>query len=182
MSAIASKSLRVSGALALLAAAGGATAAQRSFVSTAGLDNPNCSIASPCRTFGAALSAVATGGEIIVLDSGGYGAVTIGKPVTIESPAGVYAGIGVASGDGITIAAGASDRVVLRGLTINGQGGANGIHVQQAGVVHVERCAVNGLSVGILFEPPTPARLIVADSIVRNNTNAASGARLSARA
>jgi hypothetical protein len=170
VSAITSKSLRVSAALALLVVAGGASAAQRAFVSTSGVDNPNCSLASPCRTLGAALTAVAAGGEIIVLDSGGYGAVAIGKPVTIESAAGVYAGMTVTSGDGIAIAAGPSDRIVLRGLTINGQGGTNGIHIQQAGVVHVERCTINGLAVGIFFEPATPARLVVADSVVRNNT------------
>jgi len=36
----------------------------------------------------------------------------------------VTAGISVFSGDGIDINAGASDIVILRGLTINAQGGA----------------------------------------------------------
>jgi hypothetical protein len=57
------------------------------------------------------------------VDSGGYGAVTIGKTVSIISPPGIYAGISVFSGAGVAInAPGAT--VVLRGLSINCQGEA----------------------------------------------------------
>lgn len=155
-------------------ACNGALAAQRAFVSTSGADNISCSLAAPCRTFAAAQTAVAAGGEIVPLDSGGYGAVTITKALTIDVPPGVYAGITVASGgDGVTVNAASSDRVVLRGLAINGQGqaGTNGIHVLTVGVVHVERCTVGGLTKGIFFEPSGAAKLVVADSIVRNNSS-----------
>ncbi|MBK7793155.1 MAG: hypothetical protein IPJ62_11970 [Betaproteobacteria bacterium] len=40
------------------------------------------------------------------------------------------------------VAAGPSDKVVLRGLTINGQGGNRGIVITSAGEVHIEQCTV----------------------------------------
>jgi hypothetical protein len=59
----------------------------------------------------------------------------------------VYAGVSVFAGDdGITVAAGVSDKVVLRGLTINGQGGDSGIRVTSGNVViHIEDCTVAGM-------------------------------------
>src|SRR4029450_1625619 len=96
---------------------------QRTFVAHDGVDNPACSLAAPCRGFTAALAATSANGDVIVLDSAGYGTVTIAKAVSIIAPAGIYAGISVSSGNGVTVNAGASDKVVLRGLTINGQGG-----------------------------------------------------------
>jgi len=61
-------------------------AAQRTFVSTAGDDVNtvlNCSLAAPCRSFGSAIGVTSPDGELIVLDSGGYGPVTITQAVTI---------------------------------------------------------------------------------------------------
>jgi len=91
----------------------------RTFVSAkTGSDSANCSRTSPCRTFNRAISLTSPGGEVVALDSGGYGAVTISQAVTLEAPDGVYAGMTVSAGDGITVAAGASDVIVLRGLTV----------------------------------------------------------------
>ena len=56
------------------------------------------------------------------MDSAGYGAVTITQSVSIIAPAGIYAGISVFGGDGVTVNAPGAI-VVLRGLSINGQGG-----------------------------------------------------------
>ncbi len=120
-------------------------AAQRTFVSTAGVNNPSCSLGSPCRDFTAAIAATSAGGEVIVLDSGGYGPVTIGQAVSIIAPPGVYAGISVFSGDGVTVAAGPADRVTLRGLSINGQGGNRGIVIASGGEVNIEQCIVANL-------------------------------------
>jgi hypothetical protein len=61
-------------AAAVLLPCGNACAvAQRTFVSTSGNDAntaANCSLASPCRSFGSALSVTVADGEIVVLDSG----------------------------------------------------------------------------------------------------------------
>src|SRR5262249_34706657 len=103
---------------------------QRVFVSAvSGSDSNPCTRPLPCRTFGQALIAVSAGGEVVVVDSGGYGPVTVTKAVTIVSPPGIYAGISVMSGSGITVNAGATDLVTLRGLSINGLGGNDGVTV-----------------------------------------------------
>src|SRR5512147_2027792 len=107
----------------------GATAAQRTFVAPTGLDTNPCSIGLPCRSFGTVIGATDVGGEVIVQDAGGYGAVTITKSVTITSPAGVYAGISVFGGDGVLVN-GAGVVVVLRGLVINGIGAFNGTGIR----------------------------------------------------
>ena len=80
-----------------------ATGAQRTFVASVGSDAGPCSITAPCRGFAAAVTKTSAGGEVIVLDSAGYGAVTITKSVSIIAPPGVYAGISVFSGNGITV-------------------------------------------------------------------------------
>jgi len=51
--------------------------AGRTFVSGQGADSNPCSVSAPCRTFGQAISQTATGGEIVVLSSAGYGPFSI---------------------------------------------------------------------------------------------------------
>src|SRR5438045_8844983 len=100
----------------------------RAAVSVNGVDGNPCSPASPCRSINYALSQTNAGGEIIVLDSGGYGAFTVTKSVSVEAAPGVHAGITAASGTAISINAGASDKLVLRGLSLSGVGtGSAGI-------------------------------------------------------
>jgi parallel beta helix pectate lyase-like protein len=95
-----------------------AAAAQRTFVASTGHDTDACSLAFPCRSFDVAIAQTLLGGEVIVLDSAGYGPATISQPVSIIAPPGVYGGISVFTGVGLTIAAGGGN-VTLRGLTIN---------------------------------------------------------------
>jgi parallel beta helix pectate lyase-like protein len=154
-------------ALIALAAASSAEAAQRSFVSTTGLDANACTLAAPCRSFGTALTHTDAGGEIIVLDSGAYGRVTITQPVTIEAPAGVYAGISVfASTNGIDVnAPGAT--VVLRGLSINGQGGNIGISVAAVKQLSIDRCRINGMGAqGVLV---TAGSVVITHAYINDN-------------
>ncbi len=153
-------------ALSLYAATVAATTAQRTFVASTGNDANPCSIAAPCRNFARAIMQTSTGGEVIVLDSAGYGAVTITQSITINAPTGIYAGISVFSGDGITINAGATDTVVLRGLTINGQGGANGITLTNALRVHVENCVIAKMGDKGIYQ--VAGTLEVKDTIVRD--------------
>jgi len=164
--------LIATGALLLTATNVAAITAQRTFVSGSGVDNPDCSIVRPCRGFAAALTATTAGGEIIVLDSGGYGRLTITKSISIIAPPGIYAGVSVAAGfDGVTVnAPGAT--VVLRGLSINGLGGSgNGILVQQAGRIRIEGCVVSNMgAVGIYHRAPG-AEMIVLDTIVRDTAD-----------
>jgi hypothetical protein len=147
-----------------------AQAAQRTFVATTGSDAntaTNCGPTTPCRGFTAALSVTDTNGEIVVLNSGGYGPVTIGKSVSIISSPGVFAGVTVSSGSGIEVVYPA-DKVVLRGLVLNGAGGSYGIQMQTDGELLVEDCHVSGFATyGI--EATGTIRLRVVDSLLRNN-------------
>lgn len=154
--------------VASLFAAHAHAAAQRTFVSTTGVANPACSLAAPCRAFSEALAATLPAGEIVVVDSGGYGGGTITQAVSIVAPPGVYAGISVFSGDGITINAGTSDIVKLRGLTLNGLGGVNGIVVNTVGLLEIDDVRVSGFSFrGLNFA--ASGRLTVTNSVFENS-------------
>jgi hypothetical protein len=158
-------------ALSLFAATVAATTAKRTFVASTGNDANLCSIAAPCRNFARAIMQTSTGGEVIVLDSAGYGAVTITQSVSIIAPAGIYAGISVFSGDGVTVnAPGAT--VVLRGLSINGQGGSSGVNVQQAARLRIESCVISGMASDGIHHTAVGAEMIVLDTIVRDNGGA----------
>jgi nitrous oxidase accessory protein NosD len=155
--------------LCLAAASPAFALANRVFVSArSGNDTNSCSnILTPCQTFAGAVLQLNPGGDAIVLDSGGYGPVTITQALTIEAPAGVTAFIHSPSGDAITINAGASDTVVLRGLALNG-GSGNGITVKTVGVLHVESCVINGFgSSGLFFG--ASGQLFVKDTVARGN-------------
>src|SRR5262245_18054817 len=66
--------------------------ASRTWVSGVGDDANPCSRTAPCKTFAGAISKTAAGGEIDILDPGGYGTVTITKSITING-AGSYGSI-----------------------------------------------------------------------------------------
>ncbi len=142
-------------------------AAQRTFVSGTGLDANDCALARPCRGFATAMAHTDAYGEIVVLDSAGYGPVTIDKSVSIIAPPGVYAGVSVFSGDGIEVDPGAGGKVVLRGLTINGQGGNVGIRIASGDEIHVERCVISNMSTGIYV--PGGLAIRISSSVVRSS-------------
>src|ERR1043166_848374 len=90
--------------------------ATRTWVSGVGDDANPCSRTAPCKTFAGAISKTAPGGEINCLDPGGFGALTITKSISIICGESGEAGVLVSGTPGITVVAGPSDRVVLRGL------------------------------------------------------------------
>jgi hypothetical protein len=146
---------------------------QRSFVSSTGSDINTCARDQPCRNFAAAIVQTNPNGEVVAIDSAGYGPVAITKGVTIVAPLGVHAGISVFSGDGVSIDAGASDVVVLRNLYINAQGGANGITLTSAGTLHIEHCIVSGFSSNdINLIPAVAATVLISDTVARQAVNA----------
>lgn len=130
--------------------------APRTFVASTGIDTNPCSRALPCRSFAVAIAQTSAGGEVLVLDSAGYGSVTISTSVSIIAPLGIYAGVTVPAGtNGITVNAGISDTVVLRGLVINGPGTGPvnyGIRVMGSGTVHIEDCTLTNLFVAIAID------------------------------
>jgi len=145
-----------------------------------GNDANDCNRLTPCRTFQKAHDSTLAAGEITVLDPGGYGALTITKAISIINDGVGEAGILVSGGlNGISINAGPSDAVSLRGLTVKGIGfgGGNGIVFNAGGSLTVEHCAIRtldggGTGVGIQFQPNTSSHLAVLNTIVADNSSA----------
>jgi hypothetical protein len=148
--------------------------ATRTWVSGVG-DNANpCSRSAPCLTLAGALSKTATGGEIDVLGALDLGPATIGKAITVDGDAGF--GRVVATGaDGLVISVPAAARVILRGLSIEGNGsGTNGIRFITGAALIVDDTTIGGFSNhGIDFEPAAAAELVLTNVDIRDN--AASG-------
>ena len=146
-----------------------ATNAPRTFVSSTGVDSDPCTLTNPCRSLGAALALTLADGEVVIVDSAGYGPVVIDKAVTIVASPGVYAGISVSSGHGIDVNPGAGS-VTLRGLTINGLGGDYGINLISGDALFIERCVVSGFTnTGIYAVPAAEASVFVRNSTISGN-------------
>ena len=117
--------------------------ATRTWVSAVGDDVNPCSRTAPCKTLAGTISKTAEHGEINAIDSGGFGAVTITKSITIDlSP--FEGGVLVSGGNGINVAAQPDDVVTLRGLDLIGyQSGAacgtgTGVRITNAGTVRID--------------------------------------------
>jgi hypothetical protein len=152
-----------------------AHASQRTFVSAAIGSDANatigCTAVAPCRLFSTAMVKTDVGGEVIVVDSGSYDPVTITKSISLIAPKGVYAGISVPPNkDGIKIAT-PGIAVVLRGLTIIGQGGNVGIALEEGlnNRLTIEGCAISNMKATGIFV--NNAETIIIDTVVRNNTS-----------
>src|SRR5450756_330475 len=129
-----------------LAAAPAHAQATRTWVSGVGDDVNPCSRTAPCKTFAGAISKTAVAGEIDCLDPGGFGGITITKSITLNCSA-TLGSILVAGTNGITISAGTSDKIIIRGLQLQGLGpngapGLTGIKILTAGVVAIENCVI----------------------------------------
>jgi hypothetical protein len=141
--------------------------ATRTWVSGVGDDANPCSRTAPCKTFAGAISKTAAGGEINTLDSGGFGAVTITKSISIVG-IGVVAGVLAAGVNGIIINVAASDKVVLEGLDIEGAGtGLNGVHIIGGGGVTIRNCTIRNFTQnGINLVGTAHARAVVDGSMI----------------
>jgi len=121
--------------------------ATRTWVSGVGNDADPCSRTAPCKTWAGAISKTASGGEIDALDPGGFGTVTITKPITLDGGAGQVASILASGTNGIII--NTAGIVNVRNISISGWGvtlGTNGIRVLAGAQVTVENCVIEGFS------------------------------------
>jgi hypothetical protein len=149
--------------------------ASRTWVSGVGDDVNPCSRTAPCKTFAGAISKTAFGGEISVLDPGGYGAVTITKPITI-SGVGEQASILASGVNGVIINISPAPRsiantVTLRNIQINGFGneseGINGIKVSGDTKVVLDTVNIFGFGTsGILAEDTS--EVVIHNSVLSN--------------
>ena len=142
----------------------------RVFVALTGNDANQCTFASPCKSAQHAHDVVAAGGEIRMLDPGSYGLLTITKAISIlgEGHGGIAAQNGAVA---ITINAGASDKIHLRGLVIEGFGsGLLGIRFNTGASLSVQDCVVrNFFNTGVVFAPTGSSQLFVIDTRVERN-------------
>jgi hypothetical protein len=133
--------------------------------------NP-CSRTAPCKTFAGTISKTAAGGEINVLDPGGFGALTITKAITIDAT-GVEAGVLVSGTNGIVVAAGATDAVFLRGLDFVGINGLSGIDFVSGLMLTVENCRISGFTeAGISIASSTAGtQVYISHTLVHDQSN-----------
>jgi hypothetical protein len=155
--------------------------ATRTWVSGVGDDANPCSRTAPCKTFAGAISKTAVDGEIDALDSGGFGAVTITKSITIDGDSNLAGILTTLGSTGVIVnisAASGSNFVQLRNLSFNGGGsGGNGIRLINgvSGLtVSVENCVIfgfrSGNGRGISDERSQSGELYVQDTLIKNNS------------
>lgn len=146
--------------------------ATRTWVSGVGDDAFPGSRTAPCKTFAGAYSKTSTGGEINCLDSAGFGAITIGKSLTIDGTSNLASIL--ATGTTGIIINGAGIDVTIRDVAINGAtGGITGIRIVAAARVVIQNCVIfgftGGVAIGINDQRTTGGKLFITDTTVRNN-------------
>ena len=168
-------------AVPLMASAPAHAQATRTWVSGVGDDVNPCSRTAPCKTFAGAISKTAAGGIINCIDPGGFGALTITKSIEIDC-LNTKAGMLASGTNGVNVNA-AGIVVVLRGLSIEGNGsvaGLVGVNFIQGAAVHIEKCTIrmfrggNATAVRIATTTGNP-ELYVSDSFITDNGAAAAG-------
>lgn len=148
--------------------------ATRTWVSGVGDDANPCSRTAPCKTFAGAISKTAAGGEINVLDPGGFGGVTITKSITIRSDS-IEAGVLVSGTNAIVINAASTDKIILDGLDFEGLGtGLNAVNIISARDVLIRNCLISGFNDatagnGVLVNGTTSISLTVENTTFKDN-------------
>ena len=165
-------------ALCTIVVTPGQAAVQRAYVASYGLNSNtsfDCDVAHPCRQFLAAVTVVNPDGEVVALDTAAYGAVTLTQSISLTAAPGAYAGITAFPGaNGVTIAT-PGVNVVLRGLTINSQGGNAGISMTSGTKLSIENCVIANFSIisspvnqyGVLVQTPATVRIV--NTLIRDN-------------
>jgi hypothetical protein len=152
----------------LLIAASASAQVARVFLAGTGSDAGDCTNQStPCRSLQGAVTVCPVDGEIIVLDNGGYGGATITKSLTVNASAGVVAFIART----ISVNIASTDKVVLRGLSLNGVvfGDADGIAFGGGGTLVVENSVIAGFTTAGIHQASAGSNLIVNNCEFRNN-------------
>ena len=142
--------------------------ASKIFVASIGNDANDGSRGSPKRNFQAAHDAVAAGGQIVVLDTAGYGTLNISKSLSVTVPPGVNGFItAIGNANGVTIEGASKVGVVLRGLIIEG-GGQNagvGIYASSAANLVIEGCTIRNFIWGV-FQTTADSSTSLSDCVL----------------
>jgi hypothetical protein len=163
-----------SGLFAVLTAMSALSAfgAPRTFVASSGKDTNPCTVDKPCRTFAAAITQTDVNGQVIAVDSAGFGpfALTSAGVSVIGAP-GVHAAVtAVGSGDAITINGPTNGVIVLRNLyiTSDGAGSATGINVSSGGSFTIDHCFISGTSsTAIKIQLVNTALIAITDTVAQ---------------
>lgn len=140
----------------------------RVFAAPNGSDVSDCSERNtPCRNLSAAISQVATDGDVIVLSSGEYDTspILISKGVKITSPSGTVAFIR----QPITVNV-PGGRVALRGLTLKGAGASIGLTLLAADSLSIEDTTFDGWTRGLHIATAAASNVSVTNSVFLSNT------------
>ena len=140
--------------------------------------NPG-TFAAPLREISKAAAQSPAGETIRVLDSGDYEMFTVTKSLAIVATgvhANVLAPAATYGNTAVTINAGTTDVVVLRGLTIKSTGGTVGVSLSAAKTLRVENCVVSGFASTASGIPGygisvSHGELTVKDSVLRDNAH-----------
>jgi hypothetical protein len=169
----------------LLLATPAAAQATRTWVSGVGDDANPCSRTAPCKTFAGAITKTATNGEIDCLDPGGFGAITITKPITIDcSASGHLGGVLVSGTNGIVVNVPAGNYVQLINLYIDGiSTGINGVLVLNGNVLIANSYIYDfqsggscnfvtnpGGGTGVCVNGAAGAKVTIKNTVIRNNS------------
>ena len=152
----------------LLVATSASAQVARVFLAGTGNDAGDCTNqATPCRSLQGAVTACPVNGEIIILDNGGYGGASITKSLTVNASAGIVAFIART----ITVNIASTDKVVLRGLSMNGVvfGDGDGIAFAGGGTLVVDNSVIAGFMTNGIEQSAAGSNLIVNNCEFRNN-------------
>jgi hypothetical protein len=153
----------------------------RTWVSGVGDDLNPCSRTAPCKTFAGAISKTSAGGEISVLDPGGFGTLTVTKSITVNGT-GTLASILSAGTNGLNVNDSATGTpgtiiVIIRDVSIDGAGtGFDGIRFTSGKTLMVDHCWIHGIngngtsSDGIEVALTGVGNLKVINSVIENTS------------
>jgi hypothetical protein len=146
----------------------------RAYLSSTGNDANPCNLPQPCRLLPAALTAVASGGEIWMLDSANYNGaqVEVTKTVTILAiPGALGSVVATGGGNGLNINT-PGVKVTLRNLVIvQLTAGYFGVNFAQGVQLNIENCEIaNHPGMGGAVNATAPnGKLIIKDSVLRDS-------------
>ena len=142
----------------------------RAYVSSTGLDTNPCSLQQPCRLLPAALTAVADGGEIWMLDSANYNAsqVNVTKSVTILALPGAMGSLVATSGGSAILINTAGVKVNLRNLVIvHLTSSAQGISFGSGSQLAVSDCEITNVQGSGIFANAAGGVVVVKNTVIR---------------
>jgi len=145
----------------------------RTYLASDGNDANACTLVAPCRLLPRALTTVADGGEIWMLDSANFntGQVEVTKSVTILAiPGALGSVVATGGGHGLNIDTGGV-KVTLRNLVLKHlTSSIHGINFAQGAELNIAECEIVGMgSFGIHATAPG-SKVTIQDTAFRNNS------------